>query len=226
MHKSISRIPQSKRTKTLLSLLAGLSFILVLFRERWLMLIADFLIVEDTLYPADVIHVIAGDDYRTSYAIQVYEQGLGKTLFFTGGWCKTHQYNHGMHAKEIAIGQGVPPEAIAFDDSEVTSTYMEAEKLKEWIERNPYPIRSIIITSDPFHMRRVRWAYRKVFGDRIQLQMAPVPFDRTPYQHTWWKDQESRQNVREEYSKLTYYLFRYQYSWGVFKDWLASLDTE
>jgi len=38
-------------------------------------MIGDFLVVEDDLRPADVIHIIAGDDYRTDYAIQLYQQG-------------------------------------------------------------------------------------------------------------------------------------------------------
>jgi len=206
--------------------LIGLSIVLVLFREPWLMFIGDFLVIQDTLRPADVIHAIAGQDYRTDYAIQLYEQGFGRTLFFTGGWCEIHQYNHGEHAEEMSLEQGVPLNAIAFNDSKVISTYMEAEKLKEWIERSPHPVWSVIVVSDPFHMRRARWTYRKVFGNSIEIQIAPVPFDLTPYQRTWWKDQESRKNVREEYSKLIYYLFRYQYSWGFFKDWLVSLDTE
>jgi uncharacterized SAM-binding protein YcdF (DUF218 family) len=200
--------------------------LLALFHEQWLLWIGNFLIIEDVLHTADVIHVIAGEDYRTDYAIQLYEQGLGKTLFFTGGWCDIHQYEHGEHAEEISLEAGVPLDAIAFDDSKVTSTYMEAERLKEWIRRSPYPVRSVIIVSDPFHMRRARWAYRKVLGDQIQLQMAPVPFDQNPYQRTWWKDQESRNYVREEYSKFAYYLLRYQTSWGIFRDWLVSLDSK
>ncbi len=67
--------------------LVALGVILVFFRERWLMRIGDFLYIQDTLAPADVIHVIAGDDYRTDYAIQLYKKGYGKELFFTGGWC-------------------------------------------------------------------------------------------------------------------------------------------
>jgi len=205
---------------------AGLGLILVLFREQWLMLIGDLLVIQDHLHRADVIHVIAGEDYRTDYAIQLYEQGLGGTLFFTGGWCKTHLYYHGEHAKERSLADGVPPQAIAIDDSEVMSTYMEAERLKEWLVQSPSPIRSIIIVSDPFHMRRARWTYRRVFGESIEFQMAPVPFELTPYQRIWWKDPHSRRNVRDEYSKLIYYLFRYQYSWGAFREWLASFDAE
>jgi uncharacterized SAM-binding protein YcdF (DUF218 family) len=206
--------------------LVCLSVIVILSHEYWLRLIAGFLFIQDDLHPADVIHVIAGEDYRTDYAIKLYKEGYGQTLFFTGGWCEIHHYRHGEHAKERSLSQGVPLDAIAFDDSKVISTYMEAEKLKEWIAENPEPIRSIMVVSDPFHMRRARWTYQKVFGDDIEIQMAPVPFDRTPYQPDWWKDPQSRRNVREEYSKFIYYLLRYQYSWGYFRTWLISLDSE
>jgi uncharacterized SAM-binding protein YcdF (DUF218 family) len=211
--------------KTLLGL-AGLGALFLLFHEQWLRRLGDFLVIQDILHRADVIHVIAGEDYRTEYAIQLYHQGLGSTLFFTGGWCKIHLYYHGEHARELALASGVPTDAIVVDDSDVTSTHIEAERLKEWIDQRPYPVRSVIVVSDPFHMRRVRWTYEKVFGESFEVQMAPVPFDRTPYQRIWWKDAQSRQNVREEYTKFAYYIFRYQLSWGFVRDWLASLDTE
>jgi hypothetical protein len=75
-------------------------------------------------------------------------------------------------------------------------------------------------------MRRARWIYRKVFGNQIRLQMAPVPFDLTPYQRTWWKDQVSRKYVREEYGKFAYYIFRYQISHGKFQEWLVTMDHD
>lgn len=223
MHKLI--LHGSRARVTVILGLVVLGIVPVLFRTQLLMLIGHFLIVQDTLHSADVIHVIAGDDYRTDYAIQLYKLGYAKKLFFTGGWCDIHDYWHGEHAKERALAQGVPSDAIAFDDSKVTSTYMEAEKLKAWIGQSRYLFRSIIVVSDPFHMRRARWAYQKILGNNVEVMMAPVPFERTPYQRIWWQDQESRQNVREEYFKLVYYLFRYQLLWGFLKDWLASFDT-
>ena len=195
-------------------------------RDRLLRLIGDFLIIQDDLHPADVIHVIAGDDYRTDYAIQLYKQGYRKTLFFTGGWCTFHNYYHGEHAEERSLAVGVSLNAIAFDDADVISTYMEAERLKEWISHSPTPIHSVIVVSDPFHMRRARWTYRKVLGNSIELQMAPVPFELTPYIRAWWTDQESRNYVRDEFEKYVYYVFRYQISRGGFREWLVSLDRE
>ena len=65
---------------------------------------------------------------------------------------------------------------------------MEAEKLKGWISHSSTPIYSVIVVSDPFHMRRARWIYNKVLGKDIKIQMVPVPFDLTPHQRAWWRD--------------------------------------
>jgi uncharacterized SAM-binding protein YcdF (DUF218 family) len=203
-------------------LLLGVS--LFLFREPIALAVGDFLVIRDDLQPADVIHVIAGEDYRTDYAIQLYKQGYGKQIFFTGGWCTFHNLYHGEHGRELALQQGVPPEAIAIDDSFVTSTYSETVRLKEFIAQSQAPIRSVIVVSDAYHMRRARWTSRRLLGDEIQVQMAPVPFEMSPYQRRWWTDEASRAYVKEEYLKMFYYYARYRLSLGPMRQWLASLD--
>jgi uncharacterized SAM-binding protein YcdF (DUF218 family) len=215
-----------KRMKIAIGVVVVICLLLFLFREQWLMAIGNFLIVQDPLHPTDVIHVIAGEDYRTDYAIQLYKQGYAKTIFFTGGCCNFHNYYHGLHGLEVSLSQGVPLNAIAYDDSKVTSTYMEAERLREWISKSPTSIRSVIVVSDPFHMRRARWAYKKILGNNVEVQMAPVPFAKTPYQQEWWKNGASRKYIWDEYTKYLYYVVRYQFSQGKIKDWLKSLDTE
>lgn len=199
------------------------------FREQLALAPGDFLVVEDELQPADVIHVIAGDDYRTAHAIRLYQQGYARQIFFTGGWCSEHQYYHGAHGVELAMRWGVPEEALAADETPVTSTYSELLRLKAYLdelEEAETPVRSVIVVSDPYHMRRTRWAFRHVLGRDIRLQMAPVPFEQTPYQRRWWTDQASKHYVEEEYLKLGYYIARYQLGWGPLQEWLASLDTE
>jgi hypothetical protein len=74
-------------------------------------------------------------------------------------------------------------------------------------------------------MRRARWTTQRLLGDEIQVQMAPVPFEVSPYQRRWWTDEASRKYVKDEYLKLAYYVARYQLSWGPLKAWLASLDV-
>jgi uncharacterized SAM-binding protein YcdF (DUF218 family) len=199
---------------------------LFLAREPILLAIGDFLVVQDKLQPADVIHVIAGSDYRTDYAIQLYQEGYGSKIFFTGGWCTFHHLYHGQHGRELALEQGVPPEAIAIDESQVTSTYAEVVQLKEFITQSQAPVRSVIVVSDPYHMRRARWTYRHVLGDQVSVLMAPIPFESSPYQRRWWTDEASRQYVKNEYLKTLYYYARYQLSGGPLQGWLASLDQD
>jgi uncharacterized SAM-binding protein YcdF (DUF218 family) len=219
-HKKSNKIKLIFLLIALLILISGLTY------KPILQSIGDFLVIDDPLSKADVIHVIAGGDYRTEYAINLYKQGYGKILFFTGGWCNSHQYYHGLHGKEVAEAHGVPSVSIRIDESPVKSTYSEALRLKKFIESEKEPVESIIVVSDRHHMRRSRWAYRKIFGEKIRIQMAPVPFELSPYQQIWWREVHTRHFVISEYEKLVYYYARYQISFGIIKRWLESLDTE
>jgi uncharacterized SAM-binding protein YcdF (DUF218 family) len=213
-----------KRILVIAAIVVLLGMTLFLIREPVLLAIGDFLVVQDELQPADVIHVISGPDDRTDYAIQLYKEGYARHLFFTGGWCTFHNYYHGRHGRERALEQGIPLEAVAIDDSRVTSTYAEVVRLKEFITHSQAPVRSVIVVSDPYHMRRARWTYRHVLGDQVSIQMAPIPFDSSPYQRRWWTDEDSRQYVKNEYLKMIYYYARYQLGVGPLEEWLASFD--
>ena len=201
--------------------------VLILFYwEAILLSIGDFLVIQDDLQHADVIHVIAGPDYRTEHAIQLYQQGYGEVIFFTGGWCKGHQYYHGEHGMQLALVAGVPQEAIGYDDSAVTSTYDETERLRDWIQQRPVEVHKVIVVSDPFHMRRAQWTYRKVLEEGVEVWMAPVAFEATPHRREWWGNVPSERYVKDEYLKYFYYIARYQLSWGGLNKWLISLDKE
>jgi len=198
-----------------------LCFIAMLkIREQIGLRLGNFLVVQDDPAPAEVIHVIAGNDYRTEYAILLYKQGLARKIFFTGGWCTFHKYNHGEHGMQLALSQGVPPEAIAFDDSPVLSTYDEAILFKKYLDKNLPASQTIIVVSDPFHMRRARWTNEMIFGKGMKISMLPVPFDQTPFKQRWWTDGASRRYVRDEYIKMVFYYFRYQLG----MTWLKFLD--
>lgn len=198
-----------------------LSSLLWLALRPALLAVGGALVVEDDLQPVDVIHVISGPNYRIDYSVQLYQQGYGKQLFYTGRGTQTYIQ------KRRAVRQGVPQEAIVTDGSWVTSTYSEALRLQALIvqrEGSGSPIRSVIVTSDAYHMRRARWAYRQVLGDQVRLQMAPVPLEASPYRREWWTHPRSREHVRDEYLKLAYYYARYKLFRGPIRSWLASLD--
>ncbi len=177
--------------------------------EPVLLAIGDRLVVQDQLQPADVIHVISGLDHRADYGIQLYREGYGERLFFTGGWCSLIDGNHAERGQTRALQQGVPPAAIVIDGSDVTSTYEEAVGLRDFIAAISQPVTSVIIVSDPYHMRRALWTYSHLLDEEIEIRMAPVPADQTPYLRRWWTDRDSRQKVWREYVKILYYHLRY-----------------
>jgi uncharacterized SAM-binding protein YcdF (DUF218 family) len=203
-----------------------LSATLFLIHDHILLAVGDFLVVQDKLQPADVIHVIAGPDHRTDYGINLYQLGYGRQIFFTGGWCTLHNEYHGQRGRERAFQQGATLEAVAIDDSQVTSTYSEVVRLKEFIAQSQVPIQSVIAVSDPHHMRRARWTYRTVLGSQVSVQMAPVPFNLSPYRHRWWTDVESREMVGNEYIKIFYYYVRYGLDWDPVTELLAAFDIK
>ena len=190
------------------------------FPEQTISAIGNALVIQDTLRPVDVIHVIAGDDFRTEYAFQLYQQGYARMLFFTGGWCHEHGYFHGIHALQLALQAGIPQDAVAYDDARVESTYDEALLLQKYLAENRPDYHTIMVVSDPFHMRRARWTYQHILGSNYTIFMAPVPFDQTPFKQQWWTDPVSTKYVKEEYQKIVFYFFRYQ----LHMTWLSSFD--
>jgi uncharacterized SAM-binding protein YcdF (DUF218 family) len=187
--------------------LALLLVTLILAYQPILFAIGDFLVVkEDNLQPADMIHVLGGDFDRLDYAVELYHQGYAPRLFVTG--CDYIAY------KERAVVSGVRPEDIFPDSSWSATTYEEALELKEFLDSDA-SIQSVIVASDPYHMRRARWTFRWVLGDQVSIQMAPVPFNLSPYQRRWWTDANSWQYVKNEYLKIAYYYARYQLSAGL-----------
>src|SRR5512143_168385 len=167
-----------KRYPLVLSLSIFLMFFSTLmdFPTQTIAAVGNFLVIQDKLHPVDVIQVIAGEDYRTEYAIQLYKQGYAKMLFFTGGWCIQHQYYHGSHGMEVALQAGVPRQAVAYDDSKVLSTYDEVSLLKKYLDENQTGYHSVMVVSDPFHMRRAQWTYRHILGKGYTILMTPEPF--------------------------------------------------
>jgi uncharacterized SAM-binding protein YcdF (DUF218 family) len=186
--------------------------------------VGDYMIVQDDIKAADVIHVIAGDDHRVDYAIQLYLQGYGKHLFFTGDRCGQKKMVHAEYNLYRAMAKGVPALNITIDGGHINSTYSEIVKLNHFITSSSGFIQSVIIVSDQFHMRRVRWTGRRILGMEIDLIMAPVPFDQSPYQRNWWADSESMLFLLNEYRKNVFYRFRYQWTSGRIRKWLAHFD--
>jgi uncharacterized SAM-binding protein YcdF (DUF218 family) len=171
--------------------------VLFLIHNPVLLGIGDFLIVEDKLKQADVIHILGGGFDRLDYGLQLYEQDYGQRIFITGG-------DDAIIYRAYALANGADAEHTLPVESWATNTYQEALELKQFLDREA-SIRSAIVVSSPYHMRRVQWTFQDVLGKQVDLQFAPVPFKMARHKQQWWTDAGSRKIVIGEYFKLLIY---------------------
>jgi len=105
------------------------------------------------------------------------------------------------------IKLGVPPEAIVSFGTDVSSTYEEARALAEWANRDG--IKSIIVPTEIFSSRRVRWILVKELSGLdvgIEVQaLPPLDYDLD----NWWRHEAGVIGFQNEVIKYLYYRVKY-----------------
>ena len=90
---------------------------------------------------------------------------------------------------------------------EVTSTYDESLALRDWAKASG--AKNVIVISDPFPSRRVRWLFSKYLnpsGTHVITRAAPA----LEYASTnWWQHEEGLIAFENELIKYGYYRIKY-----------------
>ena len=109
--------------------------------------------------------------------------------------------------RQVLLKQGVTnADCITIGDG-VASTYDESRAVRAWLEKTG--AKSVIIPTDLFHTRRVRWLFRKELrGTGARVLVAVAPTDQ--YQATnWWHREEGLIAFQNEVIKFAYYRLKY-----------------
>ena len=183
------------------------------FRAPLLSGIANAWIVHDPLSQADAIVVLGGGvQTRPFEAARLFRDGYAPKVLVASPERKPTD-EMGLTAgdteitRQILLKRGVPDSAIVVFGNEVSSTHEEALALRDWLEQTG--AKKIIIVSDPFHTRRVRWLFRKELattGAQILAAVAP------PLKYTvsnWWQTEQGLIEFQNELIKYAYYRVRY-----------------
>jgi uncharacterized SAM-binding protein YcdF (DUF218 family) len=192
--------------------LIALAFV---FHAQILTGVADYLIINDKLQPADAIFLLNSEfNTRPFRAAELYAQGLAPVVLIARAE-DTPVVKLGLvpNDTDISVGVmeklGVPAEKIIVlpFPGGVTSTFDEAVVFRQYTES--HRIQRIILVTSSFHTRRARWIFEKMLaGAPITLEMAAVPyveFDQT----NWWKNEIGLTTLNNEYIKLFLYLIKY-----------------
>jgi uncharacterized SAM-binding protein YcdF (DUF218 family) len=187
----------------------------VIYVERYPLMsaAARWWIVDDPIIKSDAVVVLGGGlESRPSFAADLYRRGLVSTVLVS-------DVRHGPAVDkgvlppetEIAVGllekEGVPASAIQTFGSNVNSTRDEAEGVHAWLGK--HPVHRIIVPSDPFHTRRVKWLFTKELKDQqVEVAVSSIPCPRYDPMK-WWTSEEALINFQNEIIKFIYYWLHY-----------------
>jgi uncharacterized SAM-binding protein YcdF (DUF218 family) len=174
---------------------------------------ADLWIVSDPITPADAVVVLGGDlEVRPFVAAELYKKGLVPKVLVsqvpegrssTIGGIPGHSELNRM----VLLKIGVPVTAIEMFGQANGSTKDEAAALKDWADR--HGISRIIVPTEIFSARRVRWIFDREFaGSSVHVDVAAV--EPRNYSHSeWWKSARGLITFQNEFIKYLYYRLEY-----------------
>ena len=186
--------------------------ILIFTYRIWLTTLANFLVVQTiNIEPSDVIIVLTGDTERFKFGVSLYKQGYAPYIMQTidkGASLRLAK----VHLKWVDIikeasqKEGIPTSALLLVEG-ITSTYDDARfTLDTMLAKN---LKSAIVVSSPYHMRRVRMIFERIYKETgILLHYQPVK-DSWFRIERWWSREDELIIVFNEYVKLFYYWFHY-----------------
>jgi uncharacterized SAM-binding protein YcdF (DUF218 family) len=162
----------------------------------WLLLsAADLWIVSDPIGPADAVAVFGGGlGDRPFAAAQYYREGLVKRILIDL-----------PDSEAVLLEVGIPSSAIETFGSGLKNTNQEALALKGWAERNNAC--SIIVPTEIFSARRVRWMLHRAFGDECVLRV--IALDPPQIRRDWWRHTQGVSAFQNEILKYIYYRLNY-----------------
>ncbi|WKZ33199.1 MAG: YdcF family protein [Thermodesulfobacteriota bacterium] len=161
---------------------------------------------------ADAAICLSGAEVeRVEHCLRLYMAGKARTIVVTGGGLEAGLifYRQGGSLASISrdwlLGNGVPAGSIITLE-EGASTYEEAATVRSFVEGRG--MKSIVVVSSPYHMRRVSLVFRKAFqGSGIEVGFSPARgFDEGLA--GWWRQEGLVAAVFGEYVKLFIYAMK------------------
>jgi hypothetical protein len=174
-------------------------------RRDWLLVAAaDLWIVSDPIGPADAVAVFGGGiGDRPFAAAQYYRHGLVKKILVSNAG--------GVFMPDVAVTKGillklgVPASAIETFGNDLGNTHQEVLALQAWAERNKAC--SIIVPTEIFSARRVRWMLHRAFGDECVMRV--IALDPPQIRQDWWRHTQGINAFQNEILKYIYYRLNY-----------------
>jgi uncharacterized SAM-binding protein YcdF (DUF218 family) len=181
-------------------------------RESLLRSAADAWVVSDAPGPADAVAVFGGGiEDRPFAAARYYHQGLVKKVVISnvgpGPAERLGALDPYVAAnRNVLLKLGVEEADIEVFGANLTNTEEEAVALHDWARTQD--IHSIIVPTELFGTRRLRWTLDRVFSGDAKLQVVEVS-SHDVRRDNWWKTDAGILSFQNEIIKYMYYRIKY-----------------
>jgi uncharacterized SAM-binding protein YcdF (DUF218 family) len=183
-------------------------------REALLRSAADLWIVSDPITPADAVVVLGGGiDVRPFVAADLYAKGLVKKVLLSDVEVDrsariVELLGHTENNRRVLVRLGVPESVIETFGTANKNTWEEAVALKHWVDQNAASV--LIIPTEVFSARRVRWTFRREFsGTAVRIEVPSFDPARDYTSAEWWKTEAGVIAFQNEVLKYLYYRLKY-----------------
>jgi uncharacterized SAM-binding protein YcdF (DUF218 family) len=219
INPKVRRRQQSRRGKLILLIILAIALSqLIAHHQSILTALGEYLIFQQDPQGADVIVIAANWEdtiIRTRGGADLYTKGLAKKIFIP----RMERMDGHEDIKQLGIkipenrelvigileGLGVPADAIATSEKEVTNTWYEAQETKNFIEQKKYT--SVLLVTSKYHSRRAYLIFKDALKGKATVISSPSPYD-VSYPESWWKRSRDARAVIMEYQKLLVYCWR------------------
>jgi uncharacterized SAM-binding protein YcdF (DUF218 family) len=192
----------------------GCAFVVILyvFRAPLLAGAAEAWVVNEPVTKADAIVILGGGlENRPFAAAKLFREGVAPRILYMdvkagpaeelGIVLSEREQTH-----RILLSNSVPDAAMTAIGNSVASTYDESRAVRGWMEKTG--AKSILIPTDIFHTRRVRWLFHKELPQSADIHV--IATDPRRYDaHNWWHHEEGVIAFQNEIIKFLYYRIKY-----------------
>lgn len=203
-----------RRRAIKLAVLCALLFLgLYLARAPLLTALGKVWVVNEPIAKADAIVILGGGlENRPFAAAKLFHAGVAPRILYMdvqpGPVAELGLVlSEAEQTRRILLSQNVPETALSIIGQRVASTYDETQALRGWLTTNE--TKTIIIPTDLFHTRRVRWVFNKQLRNSdVKLHVIAIQ----PLRYTltnWWRHEEGLIAFQNEVLKSGYYRIKY-----------------
>ena len=180
----------------------------------------DCLAESDPFQQSDVIFVLAGQECRKRFALELLQERWAPTLLLSVGRFEIRRFSSlklPASLDLVAIASTTEPQRrhyfVKIDSGTIEAqriavgrfgTLSEIRAFSDWLRMHPL-VRSVTVVSSGFHLKRIRMCCRRLLPEGTRLNFVAVPAESRYLREHWWQDSKGRKLVFSELLKIAIY---------------------